>query len=187
MSVHREARLRLHRVIYKHIYRHTRRQSFVKPELAHTNRLAIQATRSTKPNDYTLSYLHARNLSEQPHLWVMGYLMTCQSSKQELINHESIDMPFIQLRDHSLFMPQVGTEEKCSFGLIFLLPNLVEYKNKSYPSNTELLKYATQLLKTKKLFTQPEGCLKSHLPDLWPGTSKTQSRQTDGFFVRHTS
>ena len=37
-------------------------------------------------------------------------------------------------------MPQVGTEEKCLFGKLFLLANLVHYKNNSYPTNTELLK-----------------------------------------------
>ena len=47
-------------------------------------------------------------------------------------------------------MPQFGTEEKCLFGQIFLLLNLVDYKNNSYPTNIELLKYATQLLKDKK-------------------------------------
>ena len=72
-----------------------------------------------------------------------------------------------EVRDHLLLMPPVGTEEKCLFGGIFLLPNLVDYKNQSYPTNIELLAYATQLLKDKNKFTQPEGCLKNHLANLF--------------------
>ena len=44
-------------------------------------------------------------------------------------------------------MPLVGTEAKLLFGYIFLLPNFVDYKSNSYPTNIEILKYATQPMK----------------------------------------
>ena len=46
----------------------------------------------------------------------------------------------------SLIMPQAVTEAKCLFGEIFLLPSLVDCKSNSYPTNVELLEYATQPL-----------------------------------------
>ena len=49
----------------------------------------------------------------------------------------------------------------------FSLHNLVDYKTNIYPTNVELLEYATQPLKDKEVFTEPEGFLKSHLPNLF--------------------
>ena len=44
------------------------------------------------------------------------------------------------VRDYSLLMPQVWTDERCLFGGIFLLLNLVDYTSKSYPMNNRAIK-----------------------------------------------
>ena len=65
--------------------------------------------------------------------------------------YSSQETMLILFREISFFMPQAGTKDKFLFGQIFLLPNLVDYKNNTYATNIELLRYAAQSLKDKNI------------------------------------